>query len=244
MTCSFRAPSPESEPVNDRRCERSDGPRGKRVRAIDPGAAGSVAVTSGTPDAQVRSVRGPDRPDSQADSAGSTPVTRSATKTQVSGHQPWRGRLEKTYAAPWKRLVFTVAPGAPAATVPPEIATDVPSRSREPPSEAVSFAVWVPSVHLEPGFTNRYAAPCEALAATVARSAPATTVSPEIATDNPSRLTEAPSEAVSFAVWVRSVHPEPGLTNTYAVPCSVLAPTVASGAPTTIVLPEIATAKP
>src|SRR5262249_43398372 len=115
---------------------------------------------------------------------------------------------------------------------------------REPPSEAVSFAVWVASAHPEPGFTNRYAAPCSVLAATVARSAPATTVPPEIATDNPNTLTEAPSEAVNIAGWVPSAHPERGLTNTYAAPCSRLPPTVASGAPATTVPPEIATDEP
>jgi hypothetical protein len=70
-------------------------------------------------------------------------------------------------------------------TVPPETATDTPSRSREAPSEAVSFAVWVPSAQPERGLTNTYAAPCEALAPAVARSAPAVTVSPKIANDRP-----------------------------------------------------------
>ena len=43
---------------------------------------GSVTVTSGASDAQIRAVRGLDRSDSQADSAGSIPVTRSK-KPQV-----------------------------------------------------------------------------------------------------------------------------------------------------------------
>jgi len=46
-------------------------------RAINPGAMGSITVTCGAPVAQVRAVRDPDRSDSQADSAGSIPVTRS-----------------------------------------------------------------------------------------------------------------------------------------------------------------------
>jgi len=40
-------------------------------RAISRGAAGSMTVTSGASDALVRAVSGPDRSDSQADSAGS-----------------------------------------------------------------------------------------------------------------------------------------------------------------------------
>ena len=46
-------------------------------RAINPGVVGFITVTSGAPAAQVRAVRGLDRSDSQADSAGSIPVTRS-----------------------------------------------------------------------------------------------------------------------------------------------------------------------
>jgi hypothetical protein len=46
-------------------------------RAISRGVVGSMTVTSGTLDAQVRAVSDPDRSDSQADSAGSIPVTRS-----------------------------------------------------------------------------------------------------------------------------------------------------------------------
>ena len=44
--------------------------------------------------------------------------------------------------------------------------------------------------------------------------APATTVSPEIATDEPSPSNSVPSEAVSFAVWVMSAQPLAGLTKT------------------------------
>jgi hypothetical protein len=39
-------------------------------------------------------------------------------------------------------------------TVLPETATDTPSRSREAPPEAVSFAVWVPSAHPGRGLTT------------------------------------------------------------------------------------------
>ena len=52
---------------------------------------------------------------------------------------PWRWARENTYAAPWKRLASTVAPGAPATIVPPEIATDVPGASNSAPSEEVSL---------------------------------------------------------------------------------------------------------
>ena len=44
-----------------------------------------MTVTSGASTAQLRAVRGPDRSDSQADSAGSIPVTRSNIKIQASG---------------------------------------------------------------------------------------------------------------------------------------------------------------
>jgi len=46
-------------------------------RAISPGVTGSVTVTSGASAAQVRAVRDPDLPDSQADGASSILVTRS-----------------------------------------------------------------------------------------------------------------------------------------------------------------------
>src|SRR5262245_20956532 len=55
---------------------------------------GSMTVTSGASVAQVRAVRRPDRSDSQADSAGSIPVTRSDVKAQVSGHAR-RGSLAR-----------------------------------------------------------------------------------------------------------------------------------------------------
>src|SRR4249920_1429513 len=52
-------------------------------RAISPSVMGSITVTSGASVAQVRAVRGPDRSDSQADSAGSIPVTRSTVQCLV-----------------------------------------------------------------------------------------------------------------------------------------------------------------
>jgi hypothetical protein len=42
-----------------------------------------MTVASGASDVQVRAVRGPNLSDSQADSAGSIPVTRSNVKAQV-----------------------------------------------------------------------------------------------------------------------------------------------------------------
>ena len=57
-------------------------------RAINPGVTGSMTVTCGVSDAQVRAVRGPDWSDSQADSAGSIPVTRS-TKVPAQGMPRW-----------------------------------------------------------------------------------------------------------------------------------------------------------
>jgi hypothetical protein len=52
-------------------------------RAINLGVTGSMTVTSGASDGQARVVRGPDLSDSQADSAGSIPVTRSNEKSHV-----------------------------------------------------------------------------------------------------------------------------------------------------------------
>ena len=67
---------------------------------------GSMTVASGTSVAQVRPVRRPDRSDSQADSAGSIPVTRSHVKAQVREHpQPdslSRQRLDDLYGHPRK----------------------------------------------------------------------------------------------------------------------------------------------
>ena len=56
-------------------------------------------------------------------------------------------------------LPFTVANGAPATTVLPEIATEKPSWSKAAPSEAVSLAASVSLAQPPEGFTNTYAAP-------------------------------------------------------------------------------------
>jgi hypothetical protein len=47
-----------------------------------------MTVTGGASDAQVRGVRDPDRSDSQADSAGSIPVTRSHCPSPGQGIYP------------------------------------------------------------------------------------------------------------------------------------------------------------
>ena len=59
-------------------------------RAISPGITQSMTVTSGASGPQVRAVRDPDLSDSQADSGGSIPLTRSTLarsnlKAQVTG---------------------------------------------------------------------------------------------------------------------------------------------------------------
>ena len=59
-------------------------------RAISPGVARSMTVTGGASDDQVRAVRGPDLSDSQADSAGSIPVTRSARRACLRIDRTWR----------------------------------------------------------------------------------------------------------------------------------------------------------
>jgi hypothetical protein len=54
-------------------------------RAINPGVAGSLTVTSGTSNPEIRAVSGPDLSDSQAGSSGSIPVTRSWQSLPSSG---------------------------------------------------------------------------------------------------------------------------------------------------------------
>ena len=53
-------------------------------RAISPGIARSMTVTRSASTAQLRAVKGAYRSDSQADSAGSIPVTRSVTRSAVT----------------------------------------------------------------------------------------------------------------------------------------------------------------
>jgi hypothetical protein len=60
-------------------------------RAISPSVTRGMTVTSGASSAQVRAVRGPDRSDSQADSASSILVTRSRYILAVQSRFVWRG---------------------------------------------------------------------------------------------------------------------------------------------------------
>ncbi len=90
-------------------------------RVINPGIEGSVTVTSGALDVQVRTVRGPDLSDSQADSAGSIPVARSSVKSQVSGSRwslapgPWKSwRCPRAINVP----AWTTVPDAPPSSPP------------------------------------------------------------------------------------------------------------------------------
>src|ERR1700733_1040472 len=114
--------------------------------------------------------------------------------------------LVNTYAAPRPSRVSVA--GAPATTVPPspEIATDLPNWSPDPPSVAVSSAVCVE--FCQPplaGSLKTYAAPCcEACPA-----APTTIVSPsaDTATEVPKLSSVAPSLAVSSAVGVAFCQP-------------------------------------
>ena len=73
----------------------------------------------------------------------------------------------KTYTMPLPpRPTVARAPGAPATTVGPSIATEYPSWSPAAPSEAVSSAVWVAFFHFpEAGCVNRYTAPLPRVAA-------------------------------------------------------------------------------
>jgi hypothetical protein len=63
-------------------------------RAINPGDMGFMTVTGGASGSQVSAVRGPDLLVSQADSAGSIPVTRSINP-QVSGRVAASVRLAR-----------------------------------------------------------------------------------------------------------------------------------------------------
>jgi len=73
-TYLLRAPDRGSRArVIDADCANVAGP----LAAINPGDERSITVTRGHPAAQVKPHSSPDRTDSQADSAGSIPVTRS-----------------------------------------------------------------------------------------------------------------------------------------------------------------------
>src|SRR2546426_793668 len=98
-----------------------------------------------------------------------------------------------TYAAPWFELAPTSAPKAPTTAVSPETPTEVPKMSFAAPSEAVSLAICVASVQPVAGLTNTYSAPWSTWPPTVAKGAPATTVSPATATARASWSNAAPS---------------------------------------------------
>src|SRR5205807_44496 len=135
----------------------------------------------------------------------------------------------KTYAAPCSEFELTRAFGAPATIVPPDTATADPSKSDAAPSEAVSLVCCGGlAPHPAAGSLNTYAAPCTEFEPTPAPAAPATTVAPDTATEWPSSLPAAPSEAVSFVTCGGlAPHPAAGSLNTYAAPCAGLEPTVA-----------------
>ncbi len=69
-------------------------------RAISHGAGRSVTVTRGHPAPQVRPYNSPDGTDSQADSAGSIPVTRSSVRAQVRGLSARPGLIGRGHQIP------------------------------------------------------------------------------------------------------------------------------------------------
>ncbi len=121
-----------------------------------------------------------------------------------------------TYTEPWSPVGVS-SPFAPTTTVSPLIPTVAAKKSGmngPPASEAVSLAVNALVVaQPPPGLTNTYAAPGSPGKKT-SLLAPTTTVPPSIATDVPKVSFCAPSEAVSFAVWVPLVQPPAGFSNT------------------------------
>src|SRR5262245_41318170 len=167
---------------------------------------------------------------------------------------------ELSDASPLTPVAALSSPSAPTTIVSPEIATGSPNRSRPSGFDALRYACCdqTPAVRWK-----TYAAPA-AGAALFAWSpftpgallssfdAPTTIVSPKIATATPNWSFEAVFEALRYAV---SVHAEPVRTKTYAAPApdfesfvwSPFTPVAllrSSGAPITIVFPEIATARP
>jgi hypothetical protein len=88
VSVSPKAPSSKGryvEPVARSAASRATRPAG-HWRAINPGERRATTVTRGHPYGQLRAADCGDTADSQADSAGSIPVTRSSVKPQVSGH--------------------------------------------------------------------------------------------------------------------------------------------------------------
>ena len=134
-----------------------------------------------------------------------------------------------TYAAP-NPSPFSF-PGAPTSTVLPLAETEYPNRSPDAPSDAVSFAEADVSAQPVSGFVKTYATP-----APPPPGVPTTMVSPDTETACPNRLPAVLPDAVSFAGADISAHPVSGLVYAYAAP--------APGAPTTIVVPSVATEYP
>src|ERR1700691_2620555 len=126
----------------------------------------------------------------------------------------------------------------PTTTVFPLMATAWPRLSPCVPLDAVSLAACDQS---PPELRNTYAAPWSLLEPMLAPDAPATTVLPAMATEQPKVSYAAPSDAENLAACV---HPLPEFTKTYAAPCSGLEPIIAYSDPTTIVVPLMATDEP
>jgi hypothetical protein len=107
-------------------------------RAINPGIPGSMTVTSGASTAQLRAVRGPNLSDSQADSAGSIPVTRSINP-QVSGRDAASVRLARLLlistghygplTAIWHRVPLVSHDSKPASLIDLELMGDLGQRA-------------------------------------------------------------------------------------------------------------------
>ena len=87
----------------------------------------------------------------------------------------------------------------PTKTSSPLIATEMPNWSFVAPSEATSFAAWVPTRQPPAGRTNTYAEPWSSFGPLSSSFAPTTMVSPSMATEKPKKSSEAPSDAVSRA---------------------------------------------
>src|SRR5580700_1867184 len=101
----------------------------------------------------------------------------------------------------------------------------------------INFVVCVMFAQPAGGWLKAYTAPAHVRPFTSALGAPAITVSPSMAIDQPSSSLEAPSDAVRIAVCVVSCHPPGGSTNTAAAPISLPR---ARGYPTATVSPLIA----
>src|SRR6266545_3854247 len=168
--------------------------------SLSPTSSSYALATSVSPDsATAQPSRSPAAPSEAVSLAVSVPLA-----------HPSAG-LTNTYTAPLPSAP-NLSHAALATTVSPDTATDTPRWSYGAASEAVNFPVWVRLAQPSAGLTNRYADPWLVNAAP---GAPATTVSPDIATPQPSKSPAAPSEAVSLAVSVPLAHPFAGVTKTY-----------------------------